>query len=647
MLHRGRSLEISTGACVAAALLLVPIDQASAEVCLQSPPGIVSWWPGEDDARDIVGRNNGTIQGAVAFKPGAVGLGFGLDGNGFVLVPDNPTLHLTNQLTIELWFAFDGVVEDFMGLIAKRNDATGTNYGVNTQPSLGFGVYYNDPAVTGGDDYECCGSILEVSRLLPVADAGRFHHLAATYTQIDSNSISIDTFVDGRLVRRKLLPGDLRNAVNTDPVTIGATGPDGSEPFRGTIDEVTIYNRALRSTEIEALFVAGGAGKCRGVTIVTPNTPSRWGINTRQRLAWTYEGDAPQFQIDISRDGGDTWDFLSVVPNRVGGSQNFFWTVTGPSTPNAKLRVTAIGDEEATDVNDADVSIAPASIEILRPSGRMSVAFGRPLSIFLRHNLGARTLIAIDVSNDGGATWRRVVSGTRTNGSTTSSYPWVVDILPTTRGRLRIQAQDASGASAVSPLFTVVARQRPLEVIGGSLEIGATREGDVTFSIRSPEVTIEGEAHGDAGGLGIITPRCPEPCPVISGVSRGGLSSKVGFRPMPQGSSDELLSGELFFRTPAAVFFCGPPDGFCVGSAPFTFTGVMSRHDESGRLLASYEFVGSGTAQGLFQQDGHLLGVTYTFAANPRLRALDRSGARDVSRAFGILVTMDAQGSTD
>jgi hypothetical protein len=81
-----------------------------------------------------------------------------------------------------------------------------------------------------------------------------------------------------------------------------------------------------------------------------------------------------------------------------------------------------------------------------------------------------------------------------------------------------------------------------------------------------------------AGGLGIIRPTCPQPCPVISGLSRGGLSSKVGFRPMPQGSSEELLSGDLFFRTPAAVFFCGPPDGFCVGSAPFTFTGVMSRY---------------------------------------------------------------------
>jgi hypothetical protein len=266
--------------------------------------------------------------------------------------------------------------------------------------------------------------------------------------------------------------------------------------------------------------------------------------------------------------------------------------------------VTAIGDEEATDVNDADVSIAPASIEILRPSGRMSVAFGRPLSIFLRHNLGARTLIAIDVSNDGGATWRRVVSGTRTNGSTTSSYPWVVDILPTTRGRLRIQAQDASGASAVSPLFTVVARQRPLEVIGGSLEIGATREGNPTFSVRSPEVTIEGEAHGDARGLGIITPRCPEPCPIISGVSRGGLSSKVGFRPMPQEFSDEFISGHLFFSTPATVFSCGSAEGFCVASAPFTFAGVVSRQDPSGHLLASHEFIGSGTAQARFNRTG-------------------------------------------
>ena len=33
--------------------------------------------------------------------------------------------------------------------------------------------------------------------------------------------------------------------------------------FTGTIDEVEIYNRGLSTTEIQAIFNAGTAGKCK------------------------------------------------------------------------------------------------------------------------------------------------------------------------------------------------------------------------------------------------------------------------------------------------------------------------------------------------------------------------------------------------
>ena len=190
--------------------------------------------------------------------------------------------------------------------------------------------------------------------------------------------------------------------------------------------------------------------------VTTPNRPSSWGRNTRQRLAWTYDGDAPQFQIDISRDFGATWDFLSVVANRAGGSQNFFWTVTGPNTARARLRVTAIADD-AGDVNDADIRIARAAIAFLRPSRETVAELGRRQTISFTHNLGAQKPVGIDVSDDGGGTWRTIADRTLTTGSTSSSFRWVVDIMPTLRARVRIRARDGSGAVATSAAFRVVA----------------------------------------------------------------------------------------------------------------------------------------------------------------------------------------------
>ncbi|MEI9863210.1 MAG: LamG-like jellyroll fold domain-containing protein [Limisphaerales bacterium] len=51
------------------------------------------------------------------------------------------------------------------------------------------------------------------------------------------------------------------------PVTIGAwlRGPDSSEGyFQGAIDEVSFYGRALSYSEIQAIYIAGSAGKCIG-----------------------------------------------------------------------------------------------------------------------------------------------------------------------------------------------------------------------------------------------------------------------------------------------------------------------------------------------------------------------------------------------
>jgi probable HAF family extracellular repeat protein len=203
--------------------------------------------------------------------------------------------------------------------------------------------------------------------------------------------------------------------------------------------------------------------------VTTPNSPSKWGLNTRHRLAWTYDGNAAQFQIEISRNRGRTWDYLTTVANEPGGSQDFFWQVTGPLAFASRFRVSAIGDPDATDVNDANIRIAGATIEMLRPTEETSVAVGAPLTIFYKHSLGARAPVAIDISSNNGTTWRTVAE-TKTTGSHTSSFRWVVDLPPVRRARVRIRALDGSGARDVSRAFAVTA------TIGRNLEWGWERE---------------------------------------------------------------------------------------------------------------------------------------------------------------------------
>src|SRR4051812_16158652 len=68
-------------------------------------PSLVSLWKGDGNAQDSVGANNGTLIGGASFGPGVSGQGFVLDGvNDFVRIPDHPSLHLANELSVEMWF---------------------------------------------------------------------------------------------------------------------------------------------------------------------------------------------------------------------------------------------------------------------------------------------------------------------------------------------------------------------------------------------------------------------------------------------------------------------------------------------------------------------------------------------------------------
>src|SRR5207245_1442004 len=73
--------------------------------CTSAPSGLVSWWPGNGDAQDIVGGQSGTFTG-YSFGAGEVGQAFSFSGAGNnVRVPASPTLDVGQGpgLSVEAW----------------------------------------------------------------------------------------------------------------------------------------------------------------------------------------------------------------------------------------------------------------------------------------------------------------------------------------------------------------------------------------------------------------------------------------------------------------------------------------------------------------------------------------------------------------
>ena len=210
------------------------------DVAIDPPAGMVSWWPGDGNANDIVATNHGSLSGnATATADGMVGQAFSFDGAGdSVVVGHDPSLNL-NHFTLDAWVKPGRFTPgDHQAIITKNVSLRppslwlfGDKVQVWTEPDA-------SPAATSATGL----TLIE------------WHHLAATY---DGEAVKI--YINGDL--DVSAPWTFTPAANTSPLLIGAGRDNNQFFFQGLIDEVEIFNRALSAAEIRAIFDAGSAGK--------------------------------------------------------------------------------------------------------------------------------------------------------------------------------------------------------------------------------------------------------------------------------------------------------------------------------------------------------------------------------------------------
>jgi len=219
--------------------------------CDPAPSGLVAWWPGEGNADDVVGTNNGILQGGMSFGPGEVGQGFVFNGsNGYVSVPSSPSITPTGPFTVEGWINYRGLNPQWNGLdiIAKGQDIEGAiDWALTVSPNRKLRPHVQ---VGGNWVYFDCNTVL---------NTGIWYHVALVY-----DGAHLLGYVNGTLDGSQSVSGTLQATDN--PLRIGAYAPvNGTVSkafFNGMIDELSIYNRALLSNEIAAIYTAGNGGKC-------------------------------------------------------------------------------------------------------------------------------------------------------------------------------------------------------------------------------------------------------------------------------------------------------------------------------------------------------------------------------------------------
>jgi hypothetical protein len=167
----------------------------------------------------------GQIDGALEFNGGTE----------YVLVPHDPSLSVTNQLTVAAWIC-KGTTVGYDLALSKGTSGDNQNYWFGTlDDKITFGFYDG-----GSRKFEFDADL----------QTGTWYHIAATYNLANE---SVRAYLNGAEVKNWSTNRSL--VTNTEDLYIGRT--QYGEYWDGKLDDVRIYNRTLDQAEIQALYDEG------------------------------------------------------------------------------------------------------------------------------------------------------------------------------------------------------------------------------------------------------------------------------------------------------------------------------------------------------------------------------------------------------
>lgn len=236
---------------------LATLTVRPAPVCVPVPAGAVAWWPGQSNTWDVIGGFDGLFvqvqPPAYLYTEGKVGAALRFTGGPFIQVSNGGGLDLGARegLTLEGW-----IRPDVTGLmpIAEWNDGAGLVGAGLLLGSVGPGLL----EATLRDINPSVRSVTFRSAAYAVTNLA-WQHVALTYDRPSGLAV---IYVNGLPVAQTNA-GTMRLSTASD-FFIGyrRSGSYSGSRFRGALDEITLYERALTGAEIQAIVAADEAGKC-------------------------------------------------------------------------------------------------------------------------------------------------------------------------------------------------------------------------------------------------------------------------------------------------------------------------------------------------------------------------------------------------
>ena len=210
--------------------------------------GLLAHYPFEGNANDESGNgNDGTLNGNPQFVEGQEGQAISLDGDDdFVQTDPSSSLKVDEKLTFAAWVFVD------LDSMAKKTLAV---QGTDVDTDGNWEIRVSDDGSFALDKNNVDGNVDGSARSDGGIPVRQWHHVAITFS-----GGTTKFYIDGALDSEKDFGASSFNTTS-DGIKIGDreyTG-DETDDFKGEMDEVRLYDRALTEEEVQELYDGGGA----------------------------------------------------------------------------------------------------------------------------------------------------------------------------------------------------------------------------------------------------------------------------------------------------------------------------------------------------------------------------------------------------
>ena len=500
--------------------------------CAPCPAGAVASWPGEGDASDMFNNNHpGTLQNGVSFAQGMVARAFSFNPTNqqAVEMPPIPGL-CASPFSLEAWIkpvalASDSPGQTFLfgesycGQLIARNGLQGVR--------VAFDIASNRwifQEVLATND-------------LPL---GQWSHVVGVY----AGSV-MSLYVNGGLVQQApvtLTPYDAGCPWHLGGIYDPSAGGCAyvGQFFNGLIDEATVYARALTAAEVQALYNAGGAGKCGslGAWLQYYFGPDCWnepyatayadadGDGTNNFQAYLVQTDPNKIRFSLSVTnlyvtntaipvqlsiGGGVPSYFTVLINTT-NTANTTWTPYAGTSLNVNLgpadgfyevwvglKGLPADAQQTWQWNRLKLDRTPPQLVITSPSNG---TVGVPLLQLTGYSMEALSGLTYSISNSAGTTTGQQAEiigqlySTNTSEFTTNFFQCYDVPLTTGLNAITLQAVDLAGnmttlttnvvclPTSNPPAVTLTWPQDGMQISGGSVTIqGQVSDPTATVSV--------------------------------------------------------------------------------------------------------------------------------------------------------------------